>query len=75
MIVRIEHVRSIRGFGQRPGFCASKSREWFVRHGLDWSEFLRSGIDSAVLEATGDGLALALVAHAKQQETEANGQQ
>lgn len=67
MIVTIAHLRSIPGFTARPGFCAQGGRDWFARHGLDWSDFVHRGIDATTLEATGDGMALALVAHAREE--------
>lgn len=65
--VTLAHLRSIPGFGPKPGFCAAGARQWFERHGLDWGAFRREGIDSAVLLATGDALAAALVRHAESQ--------
>lgn len=62
------HLRSVPGFGPRRGFCARGGRAWFARHGLDWTDFVRHGIEAEILEQTGDGLALALVAHARSQE-------
>ncbi|MEI7036427.1 hypothetical protein [Fulvimonas yonginensis] len=71
LIVRLEHVRSVPGFGVRPGLCTGGARAWFARYGLDWNAFRRDGIDAAVLEATGDAFALAVVAYAR--EVEARG--
>jgi hypothetical protein len=68
MRVTIDHFRTVPGFGPKPGFCASGGRAWFKRHRLDWSAFVKGGIDAEQLLATGDGLAQALVAHAHQQE-------
>lgn len=65
MIVTIQHFRTIRGFSPRPGFCASGGRAWFQRQGLDWSAFVRHGIEADLLLATGDGFALAMVEHAR----------
>ncbi len=67
MKVTVAHLRSVPGFSPKPGFCLGRSREWFKRHGLDWRDFVRNGIDAEKLEATGDGLALALVAHARKE--------
>lgn len=61
MIVTLAHLRSIPGYGPKPGFCASGSRAFFKRHGLDWDAFRHHGVDAEVLTATGDALALALV--------------
>lgn len=68
VIVTITHLRGVPGFSPRPGFCAGKSREWFARHGLDWSAFVSAGIAASELEATGDAMALALVAYARETE-------
>ena len=67
MKVTVAHLRSVPGYSPRPGFCLVQSRTWFKRHGLDWRGFVRNGIDASVLEATGDALALALVAHARRE--------
>jgi hypothetical protein len=66
VIVTTRHLFTIPGYSKRPGFCRGGSRDWFVAHGLDWHDFVKNGIDSAKLEATGDGLALALVKWAKE---------
>lgn len=66
MIVTTRHLFTIPGYSVRRGFCRWKSRDWFRRHGLDWRAFVRDGIDSEILTATGDGLALALVEWAAQ---------
>ena len=68
MIVRLEHLSLVRGFGPRAGFCRRGARAWFKRHRLDWDSFRHRGIDSTVLEATGDALALALVKAAETHE-------
>lgn len=61
MIVRMEHARSL-------GWCAKGGRAFAARHNLDWSEFLRNGLDAEVLLATGDGRMVELVEHAKRME-------
>lgn len=65
MIVTLGHLRRAPGFGVRPGFCAQGGREWFAYYGLDWSAFVRDGIDAEALEATDDALGLHLVAFAR----------
>jgi len=45
--------------------CARGARAFFRRHGLDWSQFIREGIDAEVLMATGDAMAMRVVEHAK----------
>ena len=66
--VRVEHLRGVAGFSTRPGFCHRVARQWFAAHGFDWSDFLKEGIDSAALIATGDPMARALVQHAEESE-------
>jgi len=58
------HVRQVEGFSPRRGFCASGTRKWFARYGLDYSDFLKNGIDEEKLLATGDPMALATVEQA-----------
>lgn len=70
MIVTLAHLRSIPGYGPKPGFCASGSRAFFKRHGLDWDAFRHQGVDAEVLTATGDALALALVEWARKVEAQ-----
>lgn len=65
MIITMAHLRSIPGYGPRPGFCARGSRQFFARYGLDWDDFRRNGIDAEKLRATGDALALAVIEHAQ----------
>lgn len=74
MIVTIAHMRSVPGMSTRGGFCARGGRAWFARYGLDWSAFVRNGIQADVLLATGDGMALALVQHARNVEAPGHGQ-
>jgi hypothetical protein len=73
VIVTLAHLRSTPGFGVRDGFCAQGGREWFAYYGLEWSAFVRDGIEAEVLEATGDALALRVIAFAR--EDAARGQQ
>ncbi len=51
--------------------CARSARPWFARKGLSWSDFVTKGIDADILRATGDGLALKVVAIAEQRAREA----
>lgn len=66
MIVTTRHLFTIPGYSKRTGFCRSGARAWFEAHGLDWRDFVRHGIPAGTLEATGDGLALALVKWARE---------
>ena len=49
--------------------CFQGARPWFRRHGLDWQAFLREGLDAEVLAATGDALALRVIAVAEARES------
>ena len=60
--VTMRHIRQCK-------MCSRGARAFFERHGLDWSEFLRSGIPVDELEQTGDAMALqvSFVARAEQE--------
>lgn len=45
-------------------YCAKGARRWAARLQLDWAAFVRDGIESDALLATGDAMALRLVEHA-----------
>lgn len=53
-IVRMVHVRQAK-------MCSSGAREFFARHGLNWQDFLKNGINAETLRATGDAMALRVV--------------
>lgn len=65
MIVTTRDLFTIPGFSRRPGFCRGGARRWFAAHGLDWSGFVKQGIEAEILVATGDAMALALVEWAR----------
>lgn len=67
------HFRTVEGFGTKPGFCTRGGRQWFAARGWSWADFVRHGIDADTLTATGDGLALALVDHARKTEGAGHG--
>ena len=50
----IIHIKNMH----RVGMCSRGTRAFFKRHGLDWTDFLKNGIEAARLEATGDAMAL-----------------
>ena len=50
--------------------CVGGARPWFRRHGLDWQAFVANGVPAERLEATGDALALRVVAEARKREAE-----
>ena len=58
LIVRAEDIRTAR-------LCFQGARSWFRRHGLDWQAFLAEGLPAEVLAATGDALALRVIAEAE----------
>lgn len=39
-------------------YCARGSREFFQKHGFDWGDFLRNGIEREKLEALDDAMAV-----------------
>lgn len=54
MIIKIEHVRKAR-------MCMAGTRKFFKRHGLDFHDFIKNGIESSVLIQTGDAMAIRVV--------------
>lgn len=54
MIVTLTDLRAAK-------MCSGGTRAFFKRHGLEWSDFVKNGIDSEVLENTGDAMAIRLV--------------
>lgn len=58
LIVRAEDIRAAR-------LCFQGARPWFRRHGFDWQAFLAEGLPAEVLAATGDALALRVIAEAE----------
>lgn len=64
----MQHMRQVKGFTVKGGFCARGIRRWFHEHNLDYSDFLKNGIDEEVLLNSGDPMAIAVVeqAHGKQ---------
>jgi len=47
-------------------YCNKGARQFFERHGLDWSLFISEGIDLSVFEQMDDEMVRAAVTHAKQ---------
>ena len=62
--VKISHVR-------KADLCSGGARRWFKSYGFSWNDFLQNGKSADELEATGDPLALKVVAIAR--EDAANG--
>ena len=65
--VTIQDLRASR-------LCFQGARPWFRRHGLDWQDFLKDGLDAEILVATGDALALRVIAIAEAREAVEAGQ-
>ena len=61
--VTMRHIRAQR-------LCSRGARAFFLRHGLDWSEFLRNGIAADKMEATGDAMAVGLARKAREEQQE-----
>lgn len=61
MIIEHKHLRTLR-------YCNKGAREFFQRHGLDWSLFISSGLPEEQFIATGDAMAIRLVEFARQSE-------
>lgn len=51
--VYLHHLRDVR-------YCISGTRLFFIKHGLDWDDFKRNGIDAEKLIATNDIMAIKL---------------
>lgn len=51
------YIRHIRGAKR----CAGGTRNWWLKHNLDWKDFVKNGIDAETLLATGDPMALQVV--------------
>lgn len=60
VIVRMKHIRQAK-------LCSDGARGFWARHGLDWTDFLRNGIDGDKLLATGDAQAAKVVEVARGQ--------
>ncbi|HSH42874.1 MAG TPA: hypothetical protein VK973_12190 [Arenicellales bacterium] len=54
VIVTLRDIRALR-------YCSRGARQFCARHGLDYSDFLRNGISSRELLATGDAMAIKAV--------------
>ncbi|WP_394131897.1 hypothetical protein [Marinobacter nauticus] len=60
MIVTHRDLRALR-------YCNNGAREFFLRHNLDWSEFIKNGLPEEAFLATGDSMAVRLVEFARAQ--------
>jgi hypothetical protein len=57
-IVTHRHCREL-------GYCNRGLREWFVREGLSWSDFLKQGIDAETLRAKNNAMVDRVIARAE----------
>ena len=57
-IVTIEDVRS-------SGHCVRGAKDWFEGYGLDFREFIKTGMVASRLLSTGDAYAQQVVEHAR----------
>jgi hypothetical protein len=46
---------------RRAGHCVAGARDWFGRHGLDFHDFIRNGIEEKRFLAAGDVIAAEIV--------------
>ncbi len=58
MIVTLSDAREL-------GYCSRGMRDFFRRHGLDWSRFIREGLPADDLLATGDAMVETLVEYVR----------
>jgi hypothetical protein len=49
------------------GYCNRGLREWFSREGLDWSGFLKYGIEADTLRLFDNAMAERAIAHAERE--------
>jgi len=61
MIITINDIRAA-------GHCVRGAREWFDRHGLDFRDFVKNGIDEQRFLASGDALAARVVEMKRERE-------
>lgn len=48
-------------------YCARGSRQFFERHGFNWGDFLRNGIDRETLIKTNDAMAMKAIQKAEEE--------
>ncbi|KAF3999072.1 hypothetical protein [Glaciimonas immobilis] len=64
LMITVRDLYSVPDFKGGTGYCGSGARRWFAHYGFDWQEFVKNGLPASVLAATGDALALQVIAHA-----------
>lgn len=68
LIVTLAHVRLLRGYTARQGYCVPGLKLWFAAKGLDWGDFVKNGIPAQKIIDTGDALAIEAVKLAQELE-------
>lgn len=61
VIVKAHHLQG------KPRLCIRGAREWCRRNGIDFMQFMRSGVPASQLEQTGDALAMIAVERAREE--------
>lgn len=61
MIITHNDLRALR-------YCNNGTREFFRRHNLDWSEFIKNGLPESEFLNTGDAMAVRLVDFARERQ-------
>lgn len=59
MIVRHSDLRAL-------GYCNNGARDFFKKHNLDWTEFVKNGLPEEQFIETGDAMAIRLVEFTKE---------
>lgn len=54
MMVYMSDIRAAK-------MCSKGTRDFFKRHNMDWSKFLKEGLPAEEFERTGDAMALQVV--------------
>jgi hypothetical protein len=50
VIIKMIHIRKAK-------MCSKGTRSFFLRHNIDWSSFIKNGVDEDILLSTGDAMA------------------
>lgn len=66
-IVTLADIRSIN-------YCSRGSREWFTRHGLNWSRFVSEGLPVEAFDGISDPMLKRAIEQARKREAAADGQ-
>ena len=64
-VITLADVFNCPSFNGRRGFCARGARTWCRANGIDWARMVKTGIPASELAATGDAIALKVIAFAE----------